>query len=90
MSAREATLTVGSQKRNWMPNVPETGTVAFSGRLPELRSKFVADAVICTIESTQRGVTDPAYEPGPYTEAESNVDFFVSWYVARMREELAR
>ncbi len=40
------------------------------------------------VESTQRGVADPAYEPGPYTEAESNVDWFVSWYVARMRDEL--
>lgn len=39
---------------------------------------------------TQAGVSDPAYEPGPYTEAEGDVDAFVSWYVARMREEVAR
>ena len=50
------------------------------------RETNVQDAAL--VESTQRGVTDPAYEPGPYTAAESNVDFFVSWYVARMREEL--
>ena len=36
---------------------------------------------------TQAGVADPAYEPGPYTDGESNVDDFVTWYVARMREE---
>jgi glycine betaine catabolism A len=39
---------------------------------------------------TQAGVADPAYEPGPYSTAESNVDAFVSWYAARMREEVAR
>ncbi len=38
----------------------------------------------------QRGVSDPAYVPGPYTETERQVDSFVSWYVARMREEVAR
>ena len=38
----------------------------------------------------QRGVSDPAYVPGPYTETERQVDAFVSWYVARMREEVAR
>ncbi len=38
----------------------------------------------------QRGVTDPAYEPGPYTESERQVDSFVSWYVTRVREEAAR
>lgn len=39
---------------------------------------------------TQAGVADPAYEPGPYSVAERQVDAFVSWYVARMREEVAR
>lgn len=52
------------------------------------RETNVQDAAL--VESTQRGVADSAYEPGPYTDAESNVDFFVSWYVARMREELHR
>ncbi len=39
---------------------------------------------------TQDGVRDPAYQPGPYTEGERQVDAFVSWYVARMREEVVR
>ena len=38
----------------------------------------------------QAGVSDPAYEPGPYTESERQVDAFVQWYVARMGEELNR
>ncbi len=33
----------------------------------------------------QRGVSDPAYVPGPYTESEAQVDAFVSWYAARMQ-----
>ncbi len=37
-----------------------------------------------------RGISDPAYVPGPYTETERQVDSFVSWYVARMREEVSR
>ena len=39
---------------------------------------------------TQRGVSDPTYEPGPYTEPERQVDAFVTWYVDRMREEAGR
>jgi Rieske 2Fe-2S family protein len=46
------------------------------------------DAVF--VELTQAGVADPAYEPGPYSTAEGNVDAFVTWYAARMREEVAR
>lgn len=42
------------------------------------------------VEMTQRGVADPTYEPGPFSEAERQVDAFVTWYVARMREEAAR
>lgn len=42
------------------------------------------------VTQTQHGVTDPAYVPGPYTEPEQQVDDFVSWYVARMREAVAR
>lgn len=36
----------------------------------------------------QAGVSDPAYEPGPYTTSEYQVDDFLSWYVARMLEGL--
>ncbi|QWC84446.1 aromatic ring-hydroxylating dioxygenase subunit alpha [Nocardioidaceae bacterium] len=39
---------------------------------------------------TQAGVADPAYVPGPYTDGERQVDDFVTWYVARMREEALR
>ncbi|MCM0619101.1 aromatic ring-hydroxylating oxygenase subunit alpha [Nocardioides bruguierae] len=39
---------------------------------------------------TQAGVADPGYEPGPYSEAEGQVEAFVSWYADRMREEVAR
>lgn len=42
------------------------------------------------VESTQRGVADPTYEPGPFSEAERQVDAFVTWYVTRMREEATR
>jgi len=42
------------------------------------------------VSLTQQGVADPAYEPGPYSEAERQVDAFVSWYVARVEEEAAR
>jgi len=36
----------------------------------------------------QSGVGDPAYEPGPYTAGEYQVDAFVGWYAARMLEGL--
>ena len=42
------------------------------------------------VASTQRGVADPAYEPGPYTEPERQVDAFVTWYVDRVREAADR
>ncbi|OLT24325.1 hypothetical protein BJF82_13350 [Kytococcus sp. CUA-901] len=38
----------------------------------------------------QQGVGDPAYVPGPYSPSERQVESFVAWYVARLREELAR
>lgn len=37
---------------------------------------------------TQAGVADPAYEPGPYTSSEYQVDHFLSWYTARMLDGL--
>ena len=37
----------------------------------------------------QRGVTSPAYEPGPYSPTEEEgVEQFVDWYVQRMRTHL--
>ncbi|MFE9382706.1 SRPBCC family protein [Streptomyces sp. NPDC007025] len=38
----------------------------------------------------QRGVSDPAYRPGPYAPTEYQVEAFCSWYIARLREELNR
>jgi glycine betaine catabolism A len=45
-------------------------------------SAFVARA--------QRGVEDPGYEPGPYSEVEGDVEAFVNWYVNRVRAHLSR
>ncbi|MGJ9422736.1 aromatic ring-hydroxylating oxygenase subunit alpha [Aeromicrobium sp. CF3.5] len=42
------------------------------------------------VARAQRGVSDPAYVPGPYTETERQVDSFVTWFTTRMREEMAR
>ena len=36
------------------------------------------------------GVSSPGYEPGPYAPSEYQVDAFITWYVDRMREHLAR
>ena len=41
------------------------------------------------VARAQRGVTSPAYEPGPYSPAEEEgVERFVDWYVQRMRTHL--
>ena len=44
-------------------------------------SAFVARA--------QRGVEDPGYEPGPYSEVEGDVDAFVTWYLSRVGAHLS-
>ncbi len=41
------------------------------------------------VARTQRGVEDPGYQPGPYSEVEGDVEAFVSWYVNRVRAHLA-
>ena len=40
------------------------------------------------VARAQAGVSSPAYEPGPYTLSEYQVDAFCTWYVARLREQL--
>ena len=40
------------------------------------------------VARTQSGVADPAFEPGPYTTSEYQVEHFIRWYVARMTEGL--
>lgn len=40
------------------------------------------------VARAQRGVSSPAYEPGPYAPTEYQVDAFCTWYIARLQEEL--
>ena len=42
------------------------------------------DAVL--VARAQRGVADPAYEPGPYAPNEGQVEAFVNWHIVRLRE----
>lgn len=37
------------------------------------------------VARTQLGVTSPAYAPGPYSQAEGQVEAFVNWYIGRLR-----
>ncbi|MBA0051077.1 aromatic ring-hydroxylating dioxygenase subunit alpha [Streptomyces sp. AJS327] len=46
----------------------------------EQDARFVARA--------QRGVSSPAYTPGPYAPTEYQVEAFCAWYIARLREVL--
>jgi Rieske 2Fe-2S family protein len=41
------------------------------------------------VERAQRGVADPGYEPGPYSQVEGDVDAFVSWYISRVGAHLS-
>ncbi|MFP5346361.1 MAG: aromatic ring-hydroxylating oxygenase subunit alpha [Actinomycetes bacterium] len=52
------------------------------------RQTNVQDSTFCA--RAQMGVSSPAYEPGPYSPSEYQVDAFVSWYVDRLREHLGR
>ncbi|MEP7089181.1 MAG: aromatic ring-hydroxylating dioxygenase subunit alpha [Nocardioidaceae bacterium] len=40
------------------------------------------------VARAQAGVSSPAYEPGPYSASEQQVDEFCSWYVDRLREQV--
>lgn len=42
------------------------------------------------VARTQRGVEDPGYQPGPYSEVEGDVDAFVNWYVSRVSAYVSR
>ncbi|MCF1595850.1 aromatic ring-hydroxylating oxygenase subunit alpha [Streptomyces muensis] len=46
----------------------------------------VQDAVF--VERAQRGVSSPAYVPGPYAPTEAQVEAFVNWYVTRLEAHL--
>ena len=41
------------------------------------------------VSRAQLGVSSPAYEPGPYTLSEYQVEKFCSWYLDRLREQVA-
>jgi Rieske 2Fe-2S family protein len=41
------------------------------------------------VARAQLGVSSPAYEPGPYTLSEYQVEAFCSWYLARLREHVS-
>jgi glycine betaine catabolism A len=40
------------------------------------------------VARAQRGVEDPGYQPGPYSEVEGDVDAFVTWYISRVAAHL--
>lgn len=40
------------------------------------------------VARAQLGVSSPAYEPGPYTPSEYQVDAFCNWYLARLKEHV--
>ena len=40
------------------------------------------------VARAQAGVSSPAYEPGPYSVSEYQVDAFCTWYVERLREQV--
>lgn len=42
------------------------------------------------VAAAHRGISDPAYAPGPYAPTEDHVDQFVTWYVERVKEYLSR
>lgn len=40
------------------------------------------------VARAQRGVTDPSYEPGPYSQVEGDTVAFVDWYLGRLTDHL--
>ncbi|MFJ6661263.1 SRPBCC family protein [Streptomyces sp. NPDC091377] len=46
------------------------------------------DAVF--VARAQRGISSPAYVPGPYSPTEEQVEAFVNWYVTRLKAHLER
>jgi Rieske 2Fe-2S family protein len=42
------------------------------------------------VARAQRGITSPAYVPGPYAPTEYQVEAFCNWYITRLREHLRR
>ena len=42
------------------------------------------------VARAQAGISDPAYEPGPYAPTETHVEEFVAWYIERLKEHPSR
>jgi glycine betaine catabolism A len=42
------------------------------------------------VARTQKGVEDPGYQPGPYSQVEGDVDAFVNWYISRVSAHVSR
>ncbi len=40
------------------------------------------------VARAQKGVANPAYEPGPYSLVEDDVEAFVNWYIGRVQQHL--
>jgi Rieske 2Fe-2S family protein len=40
------------------------------------------------VAKAQHGVTNPGYEPGPYSLVEDDVEAFINWYIGRLQEHL--
>ena len=40
------------------------------------------------VARAHHGVTNPGYEPGPYSLVEDDVEAFVNWYIGRVRDHL--
>jgi Rieske 2Fe-2S family protein len=40
------------------------------------------------VARAQKGVANPAYEPGPYSLVEGDVEAFVNWYIGRLQQHL--
>jgi Rieske 2Fe-2S family protein len=40
------------------------------------------------VARAQKGVANPAYEPGPYSLVEGDVEAFVNWYIGRVQQHL--
>jgi Rieske 2Fe-2S family protein len=84
ISATETLVTT-----KWL--VPNTAVEGVDYDLERLTKVWIAtnDQDRTLVEGTQRGVTSPSYEPGPYSEtAETGVCQFDDWYCATMMDRL--
>lgn len=84
ISATETLVTT-----KWL--VPDTAVEGVDYDIERLTKVWIAtnDQDRTLVEGTQRGVTSPSYEPGPYSEtAETGVCQFDDWYCVTMMDRL--